>query len=503
MKKMLLVALVLMAFMLASLAGAQTPVTIVVAQGADITSIDPHTQNDQPTSRVRAQIYDTLIRVDEKLQLQPSLATSWKQIDSLTWEFKLRANVKFHNGETLAASDVKFSLERLANPATKAAGAFIVGFLDKVEVIDNLTFRIKSKNPFAPLLSHLGHTVCSILNEKAVKAAGPNYGTQTAVGTGPFKFVSWSVGSHVTLDRFDEHWRGPAKVGRVMFRAIPEGTVRAIELEAGGVDIVYAVEPIDEARLSKNKSILLPKTPTMSTSYIGFNCNKAPFNNVLVRQAINHAINVDAVVKTVYTGQATKANGPISSLVWGYNPNLKGYPYNPTMAKDLLTKAGYANGFKTTIWTNDNPLRMQIAEMVQSDLAKIGVQVSIQVLPWATYLEDTAAGKHDMFILGWVSVTGDADYGLYALFHSSMHGNAGNRTFYTNKKVDELLNLGRTSGDPQKRLTAYYEAQQIIADDAPWLFLIVTEEVTGMRNNISGFVPHPAGHHWLYPVTKN
>jgi peptide/nickel transport system substrate-binding protein len=198
-----------------------------------------------------------------------------------------------------------------------------------------------------------------------------------------------------------------------------------------------------------------------------------------------------------------RANSPISNRVFGANTGLEPYAYDQERAKELLAEAGFPDGFSTTLWTNDNPLRMQIAEIVQAELANIGVQVDVEVVEWGTYLAETAAGLHDMFILGWVTVTGDADYGLYALFHSSQFGDPGNRTFYASDRVDELLDAGRRATDPAEREAIYFEAQEIIRDEAPWLFLIVTTEEHGVRNDITGFVPHPAGHHRLYDVVKD
>jgi len=213
--------------------GAAMAQTLVVAQGADAVNLDPHTTNDQPSSRVRRQIYETLIVQGEDLVLRPGLATSWKQLDELTYEFKLRQGVKFHNGETFKASDVKFTFERLLDPNTRADAKFLLEMIAEIQVIDDYTIRIKTKSPFSPILAHLAHPVAAILNEKAVKEAGSAYGTRVAVGTGPFRFVTWVSQSHIILQRFDDYWGEPAKVQQVVFRAIPEGTVRAIELETG------------------------------------------------------------------------------------------------------------------------------------------------------------------------------------------------------------------------------------------------------------------------------
>lgn len=483
--------------------GSASAQTLVVAQGADAVNLDPHTTNDQPSSRVRRQIYETLIVQGEDLVLRPGLATSWEQLDELTYEFKLREGVKFHNGETFTASDVKFTFERLLDPATGADAAFLLEVIDEIQIIDDYTIRITTESPFSPILAHLAHPVAAILSEKAVTEAGADYGLRVAVGTGPFRFVDWVTQSHVTLARFDDYWGEPAKVETLIIRGIPEGTVRAIELETGGVDIAYDLEPIDRMRLEFDPNVKLFATESLSASYVGFNAQKAPFDNPLVRQAVNYAIDVEPLVEVIYEGQAVQAFGPLSSQVFGAHTDLEPYPYDPQRARELLAEAGYPNGFRTSIWTNDNPLRMQIAEVLQQNLADIGVQADVEVVEWGAYLENTGAGLHDMFILGWVTVTADADYGLYALFHSSQHGSAGNRTFYTNERVDELLDLARSTSDPDAREAAYREVQEILREEAPWVFLLFPYAIDGTRANVEGFVPHPAGHHFLGRVSKN
>ena len=476
--------------------------SFTIAQGADAVTLDPHGQNDQPSSRVRSQIYETLVRQDTDLNLIPGLATDWEQIDELTWEFTLREDVYFHNGELFTADDAVFTLERLADPATAAPGAFIVGFMESVEAVDENTIHIHTDSPFAPMLNHLAHPVTGMLNRQAVEEAGDDYGTQVVIGTGPFEFVRWSTGSEIELKRFEDYWGENALPERIVFRNIPENTVRAIEVETGGIDIGYNIDPIDEARIRDGEMTKLTKHDTLATHYIGFNVQKAPFDDLRVRQAINHAVDVEAIVDYVYTGQAVRATSPISDTVWGANLDLNPYSYDPELAQELLAEAGYPDGFSASVWTNDNPLRMQIAELVQSDLRNIGVDISVEILEWGQYLEDTGMGRHDMFILGWVAVTGDADYGLYSLFHSTQFGDAGNRTFWSQPRVDELLDLARSDADPEVRREAYHEAQQLIAEDAPWVFLIHTQEANGLRSDVEGFIPHPAGHHDLRNLTR-
>ncbi|GFN36484.1 glutathione ABC transporter substrate-binding protein [Tepidimicrobium xylanilyticum] len=470
---------------------------LVVAQGADPKSLDPHASNDQPSSRVNKQIYNTLVEATEDMEIEPGLAESWEQVDETTWRFKLREGVKFHNGEELRASDVKFSLDRMMNSPEVA---HIVGAVESVEIEGDYTVIIKTKEPFAPILAHLAHTAASILNEKAVTEAGDDY-ANNPIGTGPFKFVSHDAGDKVTLERFDDYFGEPAKVNTLIFRNIPEGTNRTIGLKTGEIDIAYDIEPIDLGKVREDDKLVLIEEESLSTSYIGFNTKKAPFHDVRVRKALNHAVNVDEIIEVVLEGAGKKATGPINDKVFGYNKDLKGYEYDPEKAKELLAEAGYPDGFKTTIWTNDSPVRVRIAELVQAQLKEVGVEVTIEEVEWGAYLERTAAGEHDMFILGWVTVTGDADYGLYALFHSSQHGGAGNRTFYTNSEVDKLLDQGRTSIDEGERLEVYAKAQELIVEDAPQLFLYFQTQNAGVQSNVEGFRLHPAGHHKLVNVS--
>jgi peptide/nickel transport system substrate-binding protein len=487
-------------FWAGTLAQAQT---ITVGQGADAVTLDPHGTNDQPSARVMRQIYDTLIIQQEDLELVPGLAESWEQLDDTTWEFTLREGVTFHNGEPLTADDVVFTFNRLIDPEVAAPAAFLLGFVESVEAADERTVRITTQYPFAPILAHLSHTATSILNEQAVTEAGEDYGTTTVVGTGPFSFVRWEPATQIVLERNDDWWGGEVLPERVVFRPIIEGTVRAIELETGGIDIAYGLEPTDANRIEGGgvPGVRLETVETLSTNYIGFNVQKEPFDDPRVRQAINHAVDVDLIIEAVLEGRAIPATGPIAPAVFGARTDLEPYAYDPERARELLAEAGYEDGFSTTIWTNDNPTRIQIAEIVQAMLLDVGINVDVQVLEWGTYLADTAEGLHDMFILGWVSVTGDADYGLYSLFHSEQMGNPGNRTFYANERVDELLDLGRSSADEEERLAAYAEAQEIILEEAPWIFLNITVEDNGVRDNVEGFVPHPAGHHRLHSVT--
>lgn len=492
-----------MAAVLTACGGAQdtadvgTKDTLVVAQGADAKTLDPHATNDQPSSRVAIQIYSQLVEVDENMEIIPGLASSWEHLDEYTTQFKLREGVKFHNGEELKASDVKFTLDRMmASPTV----SHIVGALESVEVIDDYTVNLRTAEPFGPLLYHLSHTASSIMSEKAVTEAGDNYG-QHPVGTGPYKFVDWSVGDRVTMAAFDDYYAGKQSIENVVFRNITEGSNRTIALETGEVDISYDISPIDKDSVLNHKDLDLVEAEALSTTYVGFNVRKAPFDNKLIRQAIAYAINQEDIIEAVEMGAGIASNSPISQKVFGYNPDAKRYEQNIEKARELMAEAGYADGFKTTIWTNDNPVRVQIAEVMQAQLRQIGIDMAIEVVEWGAFLDGTSRGAHEMFMMGWVTVTGDADYGLYALFNSATHGGAGNRSFYTNPKVDEMLNAARTSTNQEERRAIYGELQEIIQEELPIVSIYVKYDNAGRQNHVKGFNLNPAGHHKLRGVS--
>ena len=475
-------------------AKAATKDTLVVANGADAKSLGPHATNDAPSSKVTVQIYDRLVEQDENMNIIPSLAESWEQPDDVTTVFHLRKGVKFHNGEPLTAADVKFSLDRMKSSPQVS---HIIGTVDKVEVVDENTVKVITKQPFGALLSHLCHPTTAILNEKAVKASGDSYG-QHPVGTGPYKFVSWASGDRIVLEANPDYFLGETPIKNVIFRAIPEATNRTIGLETGEIDIAYDIEGMDKERIREDKNLVFLEEPSLSIDYIGFNTKKAPFNDVRVRQAIASAINVDDIISTVYKGSATKANSLIGPKVFGHSDEAKAWTVDIDKAKALLAEAGYPNGFKSKIWINENPDRRDIAIIVQDQLRAIGVDIAVETLEWGAFLDGTSRGDHEMFILGWVSVTGDADYGLYPLLHTSCFGGAGNRAFYDNPKVDELLTKARNSNDQDERKALYNEVQIIVQEEVPLYITAYKAQNAGLQKYVDNFKLKAAGHHRLY-----
>ncbi|WP_432661900.1 ABC transporter substrate-binding protein [Wukongibacter baidiensis] len=472
--------------------------TLTVATAYDAKTLDPHVTNDIPSSSVMIQIYENLLTLDENNELVGQLAEKWERIDDVTYKFYLKKGVKFHNGEELKASDVKFSFERAITKEGSAV-THVVKEIDPngFEVVDDHTIIIKLKRPFSVFLTYLTHVGGGvILNEKAVTEAGDDYG-MNPVGTGPYKFKSWAKGDNIVLERFDDHREIKPQFKEIVLRAIPEATSRTIELESGGVDISYMIVPNDVPRVDENPDLNLLRSVNLNTQYLGFNCEKAPFDNVKVRQAINLALNVEAITKSAFRGIGKAAVGPIGPGAKYFNKNLTVKKKNVEEAKKLLAEAGYENGFDTQIWTNDRKERIDMATIIQNQLKEIGINAEIKVLEWSAYLEGLKKSEQEMFIVGWTMSAPDPDMGLYALFHSSQKG-SNNFAYYGNEEMDKMLDQGRVMDDSKEREQLYYDIQQKLYDENPWVFLYNGEETAATRKGIKGFKPSPMGYHILY-----
>jgi len=424
--------------------------TLVIGMGADAKSLDPHASNDNPSSNVRVQIYDRLMDLDEDGVPQPMLAESWERPDDTTIIFHLRKGVKFHNGDEMKASDVKFSLERAL---TKPEVSHILAGVNGVEVIDDYTVKVTTEKPMAAILNNLSHTTIAILSEKATTEAGDKFG-QNPIGTGPYKFVSWQSGDRITLEAFPDYWRGEAPIKNVVFRNIVEETNRTIGLETGELDVIYEIFGIDKNKLKEDDRFNFIEGPQVSMTYLGFNIKKAPYDNPKVREAIS-----------------------------------------------LLAEAGYPNGFKAKIWVNDNPVRRDTAVILQDQLKQIGIDLTIETVEWGAFLDGTARGDHEMYLLGWGTVTRDPDYGMFELISTSTMGAAGNRSFYSNPEVDKLLEAGKTELDPEKRKDIYKQIQEIIRKDLPMYMIVYPLNNVVTKKDIKNFKLDPANSHRLYGVS--
>ena len=309
-----------------------------LAQVADVSSLDTQKVSDVYSANVIRQIYSNLVQVNEKIEIVPDLAESWENPDDVTWVFHLRKGVKFHNGEPFTAADVKYTFGRLLDPKTASPGATHLKEVVSMEAVDDHTIRIVTRRPFAPMLMSLTRYETAILNQKAVEAAGVDYGSKAAVGTGPFKFESWSRGDKVVLVRNDDYFGGPAGVEKLVYRGIPEDATRLVELESGGIDLIPGNFPYQEfANIEKDSNYATYRVPAMSTLYMGLNTEVKPFGDVRVRKAMNYAVDKQAIIDAVYFGLGAPARGPLSPVIWGFDPRgSRPAPITPTRQRSFL-----------------------------------------------------------------------------------------------------------------------------------------------------------------------
>ncbi|KMK74449.1 glutathione ABC transporter substrate-binding protein [Alkalihalobacillus pseudalcaliphilus] len=488
---------------------------LIIDEMSDAVSMDPHGSNDATSANVYYNIYETLVVQDMEMNLQPGLATEWFQDeeDPTRWEFSLREGVKFHDGSDFNADVVKANLDRVLDSDIGSPRAFLYNMITEINILDEYTVEFITEYPYAPLAANLAHNGGSMMSAELIQADydavennGRDYGAvinEGPIGTGYFKFENWTPGEELNLTRNEDYWGEKAKLDGVKFRVISEAATRVANLRTGSSHISHPISPSNIGEVEATPELELIRTPSVSLSYFGFNMDKEPFDDVRVRQAISMAINKDDIIYGIYEGAGIPAISPVPPSVFGYSDNVEGLEYNVDRAKELLAEAGYENGFSTTIWTNDSPERYDAAINVQAQLKEIGIDVEIVQREWGAYLSQTTNGEHDMFVLGWSTVTGDADYSMYALFHSSQHGAPGNRTFIANDELDELLEQARRSSDEQERIELYERAQEILVEEAPMIYVHHQEYLLSHRSEVQGLLQTPTDILLLNEVTIN
>ncbi|MBB6451030.1 peptide/nickel transport system substrate-binding protein [Geomicrobium halophilum] len=461
-----------------------------LARGEDATSLDPHLYTDIASMSVAFNLYETLVERDENMELQPLLAEDYEQIDELTWEFSLREDVEFHDGEPFNAEAVEVNLERLFDPDIAAPRANYLEAISEVEAIDEYTVQIRTEDPFAPLLGHLAHNVGSMISPAAIEAdANDEINLEVEpVGTGPFEFEEWDQGNEIVLARNDNYWGDHAYLDRVTFHVVPEIATRLAMLETGETDAVETVEPANTPRVEEMDNAELYTTESFLTMYIGFQTENEPLDDPDVRRAISLAIDNDMIIDGVYEGYGEPANGPINDLVFGHHPDAEPVPYDPEEAEQLLAEAGYEDGVTIEMFTSDtNEVSIQISEVVQDMLGEVGVNVELQQMEWGAYIDTLNEGSQDMYILSWSAITADADATLMSLFHSDSQGEAGNRMFYENEDLDQLLEEAREETDEDAREQLYHEAYEILEEDTPMTYLAFQETIEAVGTHVEGF----------------
>jgi peptide/nickel transport system substrate-binding protein len=441
--------------------------TLVVAMKNDPKTLDPQRSIDTMSNKSLDLIYDSLFEYDENLNVHPVLVESWERPDQYHSIFRLKKGIKFHNGDELKAEDVKFTLERAA---VSPQVMFQYNPIAEVIVIDDYTVNVVTKTPYGALIQALAGIQSGIVNKKTVEKYGDDY-INHPIGTGQYKFKEWLPGNRIVFEGFDEYFRGAPKIKEITFRTIPEVSNRLIALETGEADMAFDVGLMDKDVILKNPNLELLEVESPSLLYLGFDQTVPKYQNKNLRYAIAYAIDNNIFVDTIFKGSAVAAVAPIAKASIAYNPNVKRFDQDVEKAKQYLKDAGYPNGLNLELWVSDDGPRIDMCVIIQDQLSAIGINAEIKVFEFGSYVSKTALSGKDLYFLSW-NYSGDGDASLYPLFHSSQHGSSGNRSFYTNKEVDDLLDKARVSIDQNERTELYQKAQEIIQDDLPHYTLV-------------------------------
>lgn len=493
-------AMILMAFLIFTPTPSPAQVsggTVTYAAGADPDNLDPANAESNPSEAVNRMMYENIAKFDPKLKIVPGLATKWEQSkDGFTWTFYLRKGVKFHDGTPFNAEAVKVFFERMIGPEKPSRAGLYVPFVNSVEIVDDYNVKINLKTPFAFFLNNLAHSASGIISPTALKTYGKDI-SRRAVGTGPFKFVEWVHGDHLTMVRNDDYWGGKAYLDKIVVKTVKEDSARVMMLQSGDAQLIVRIPSEDIPRLEKDPNIKLDSTETLRVLYIGINCSKKPFTDVRVRQALNYAVDKEAIVKSLYQGRALVSAGIVPPLATGFF-SVKGYPYDPEKAKKLLAEAGYPKGFKAKLWSPQGryPKDFEMAQAVQQQLKKVGIDCTLDTMEWAAYLAATRKppeeNESELFLLGWAPSTAEARWILYPLYTTEQWVPQGNnRSFYSNKEFDDLVNKF-TRATSKAEMDKYLKAaQELLVKEAASIFILVTKETIGMSKKLHGVINSP------------
>ena len=464
--------------------------------------LDPHMATDTTSARTALCMFDTLVtNSNDGQKILPWLAEKWDvSKDGRVWTFKLRKGVRFHKtteggkptangGREVTADDWKWSFERMIRDKSPRAYFIdcVAGYDEMaagkaknwsgIKAVDKYTLQFTLKKPFAPFLSVLAYNSLVVVPKEDVTKWGKNFSFHP-VGSGAFAFESWKQDQKLTLKKNPNYWRKDAKGKQLPYLdafemvIIPDGTVAWEEFKKGNIDMMREVPDrlVKDARKLLGKNLL--EGPQPGTYYYGFNMSKPPFKgNKKLRHALNYAVDRKRINDLVLEGLFFPAMGILPPSMPGYNKNLKGYEYNPEKAKQLLKEAGFPNGIEVTLQINQNIRHKAVGEAIQAQLAELGIKANIKVVDWGVHLDMLDRGESEMYRMGWVVDYLDPDNFLFVNLHSSNFGAKGNYSFYKNPEADKLMEQGRIETNHAKRMAIYQKAEQLIVDDAPWMFL--------------------------------
>ncbi len=491
---------------------------VYCSEGAP-SSFNPQIAMDGTTYNATYPIYNTLVAFKYgTTDIIPSLAENW-QIDAkgLEYTFHLRKNVAFHTTpyftptRNFNVDDVIFSFQRQKDrnhPYHNVNNAIYRYFqsmsMNKVikDIVKINDHRVKFilQKVEASFLKNLAMDFASILSkeyaDQLLKSENPQKIDYEPIGTGPFSFIEYQKDTFIKYKAFESYFSKRGNIKAITFVITPDASLRLQKLKTNECQFMAYPQVTDLETIKKNKNLKLIKKPGFNIGYLAMNVKKKPFDNQLVRQAINHALNKEAYIKTIYLGNAKKAKNPIPPMLWGYNENTEEYAYDPQKAKTLLKKAGFSKGFKTDLWVLPvarpyMPAGKKLGEMMQMDLAKIGISVKLLTYDWPTFLSKAGRGDHTLIQIGWRTDNGDPDNFFYTLLSCDAIKGGSNLSSWCHKAFDHLVTKAKRSRNIQERINLYKKAQKIFHQESPWVPLVHSMVYRAMNKNVFGYKIHP------------
>ncbi|HEY8381768.1 MAG TPA: ABC transporter substrate-binding protein [Microvirga sp.] len=469
-------------------------------------------------------VYNNLVEfAPGSTTIVPSLAESWTvSPDGLEYTFRLRSGVQFHANRfftpsrPLNADDVIFSIVRqwkADHPYHAVSGTKydyfqdlgMADLLQAVEKLDDRTVRIRLARPDSVFLANLAMPFNVVLSAEygaaMLKAGTPDRLDQEPIGTGPFEFVSYQKDVAIRFKAFRAFWGAEQAISALVFAITPNASVRLTKLKAGECHAMAFPSPGDAARIAADPTLTLMRQEGLNIGYMALNTSRPPFTDVRVRRAINMAIEKDAIIEAVYQGAGVVAKNPVPPTLWSYNVDVRDYPYDPAEARRLLGEAGYPEGFETDLWYMPvsrpyNPNGKRIAEMIQADLAKVGIRLRLVTDEWSLYRARLQAGEATMALYGWTGDNGDPDNFLHLLLGCTAARIGGNNIArWCHRDYDALVTEAKVRSDQSERDALYRRAQVIAKDEAPWVPLAHSVVFMAARREVTGFVMDPLGRH--------
>lgn len=463
--------------------GATKGGTLNVGLDSDVVTLDPLKSTALVDREAMFNIYDTLVQVDAKNNVKADLATSWSYPTPTQLVFTLRSGVKFQDGTPFNADAVVFNINRILTTPSSPRFSELAS-VASVQKIDDLHVQFNLKKPFSPLLATLTDRAGMILSPAAIQSEGSSLANApTKAGTGPFMFSSWVKGDKLTLVKNPNYWQKDSSgaalpyLDKVVYHPITNESVMYTNLETNTIQVAEDLSPNDIPSAKSNSGLVYKQIPGLSFYGIELNTQTAPFNNAHLRRAVAWAVDRQEILNSVLKGIGVLAQGPLSPSSWAYDPSFQPYSHNINNAKSELSQAGMPNGFSFDLLIpSGSPLNTQLASFIQSELQPAGITVNIKPETFAALLSDSAAHNFQAASLGW-SGRPDPDGNIYNWFHT---GGGFNDMQYSNTQVDALLDDARTSSDQGKRTADYQQADQMILQDSPYVFLYngVAEQAT-------------------------